>query len=68
MMCRVFVAGQKMWKIVSLIVALPAVAVTYINATMKAKEEHELLKTEGRPKFIPYPHLRRRTKVRHLSY
>ncbi|KAI0223050.1 Cytochrome c oxidase subunit 6A1, mitochondrial [Lamellibrachia satsuma] len=51
-----------MWRILSFTVAVPGVIVTYINASMTHKEEHERLKDEGRPKFIPYTHLRRRTK------
>ncbi|MRB67704.1 hypothetical protein GH825_30550, partial [Bacillus thuringiensis] len=34
----------------------------YISANLKHKEHTEQIKAEGRPKFIPYPHLRRRTK------
>ncbi|XP_029365229.1 cytochrome c oxidase subunit 6A2, mitochondrial [Echeneis naucrates] len=45
------------WKILSFVVALPGVSVCWLNAHMKGKQHsHE------QPEFVPYPHLRLRTK------
>ena len=52
-----------MWKILTLAVALPSVAVTYVYAFMNEHEDHEARVLNGRDPFIPYDHLRRRTKV-----
>ncbi|ROT84115.1 cytochrome c oxidase subunit 6A, mitochondrial [Penaeus vannamei] len=46
--------GVKQWKMLSFLVALPAVALCMVNAFMA---EHE-----ARPEFIAYEHLRLRTK------
>lgn len=55
-MCRI--GGTKKWKMISLLVALPGVAVGYINAFVLHCSHPE------RPEFVPYPYLRMRTKVR----
>ena len=49
--------GAKRWKLLSLIVALPGVAVCWINAYIINAGHPE------QPEFIAYPHLRLRTKV-----
>lgn len=49
------------WKILSYTVALPGVAVCMINAYMKFQEHHAHHVT---PEFVPYAHLRLRSKVR----
>ncbi|XP_047236308.1 cytochrome c oxidase subunit 6A, mitochondrial [Girardinichthys multiradiatus] len=50
--------SAKTWKILSFVVALPAVAVCMLNTFLKEKEHshHEQLE------FVPYTHLRIRTK------
>jgi cytochrome c oxidase subunit 6a len=51
--------GIRLWKILSFLVALPGVGVCLINATIKEKEEKE---HHVRPEFVPYSHLRLRSK------
>lgn len=55
-----FLGGLKTWKLMTFVVALPGVAICWINAELKEKEEHE---HGHRSDFIAYPHLRLRTKV-----
>jgi len=51
--------GMRLWKLLSAFVAIPGVAVCWVNAQIKEKEEHE---HGERPEFAAYDHLRRRTK------
>jgi len=51
--------GMKLWKILSFTVAVPGVAVCWVNAQLTEKAEHEHFE---RPEFVAYEHLRRRTK------
>ncbi|XP_040897855.1 cytochrome c oxidase subunit 6A, mitochondrial [Toxotes jaculatrix] len=44
------------WKILSFLVALPGVGVCMLNMYLKQQHGHE------RPEFVPYSHLRLRTK------
>ncbi|XP_066498515.1 cytochrome c oxidase subunit 6A2, mitochondrial [Hoplias malabaricus] len=49
--------GAKTWKMLSYMVALPGVGVCMVNAYLKmVAQSHEP------PEFVPYPHLRIRTK------
>jgi len=51
--------GLRLWKILSFTVAVPGVLLCYVNAMAKEKEHYE---HHTRPDFVPYEHLRRRTK------
>ncbi|KTG00703.1 hypothetical protein cypCar_00015903 [Cyprinus carpio] len=46
------------WKILSFVLALPGVGVCMANAYMKMQAH-----SHDPPEFVPYPHLRIRTKV-----
>ncbi|KAI3359527.1 hypothetical protein L3Q82_013926 [Scortum barcoo] len=51
--------GARTWKILSFVLALPGVGVCMANAYMKMQAH-----SHGAPEFVPYPHLRIRTKLR----
>ncbi|XP_005811193.1 cytochrome c oxidase subunit 6A, mitochondrial [Xiphophorus maculatus] len=50
--------SAKTWKILSFVVALPGVAVCMLNTFLKEKEHSH----DAPPEFVPYTHLRIRTK------
>ena len=52
---------MKLWKNLTYFVAFPAVAVMTVNVYLHMKEEWD--NPPPRPEFIPYEHLRIRTKV-----
>ncbi|KAM9391406.1 cytochrome c oxidase subunit 6A2, mitochondrial [Pholidichthys leucotaenia] len=49
--------GARTWKILSFVVALPGVAICMANAHLKGQQ-----RDHGQGEFIPYQHLRIRTK------
>ncbi|XP_041825572.1 cytochrome c oxidase subunit 6A, mitochondrial [Melanotaenia boesemani] len=49
--------GARTWKILTFVLALPGVGVCMVNAYMKMQES-----SHAQPEFVPYPHLRIRTK------
>ncbi|TUM11645.1 Cytochrome c oxidase subunit 6A, mitochondrial [Bagarius yarrelli] len=59
--------GAKTWKLLSFLVALPGVGVCMLNTFLKAQHH-----SHDQPEFIPYTHLRIRSKVTfyndHMTY
>ncbi|XP_076859471.1 cytochrome c oxidase subunit 6A1, mitochondrial [Brachyhypopomus gauderio] len=49
--------GAKTWKILTFVVALPGVGVCMLNAFLKSQHH-----SHDQPEFVPYPHLRIRSK------
>uniref|UniRef100_A0A8C6L893 Cytochrome c oxidase subunit n=1 Tax=Nothobranchius furzeri TaxID=105023 RepID=A0A8C6L893_NOTFU len=49
---------SKTWKILTFVVALPGVAVCMLNTFLKAQQHSH----DAQPEFVPYSHLRIRTK------
>uniref|UniRef100_A0A3B3X6H2 Cytochrome c oxidase polypeptide VIa n=1 Tax=Poecilia mexicana TaxID=48701 RepID=A0A3B3X6H2_9TELE len=52
--------SAKTWKILTFVIALPGVAVCMLNTFLKEKEHSH----DAPPEFVPYTHLRIRSKVR----
>ncbi|XP_040206075.1 cytochrome c oxidase subunit 6A, mitochondrial [Rana temporaria] len=50
--------AARTWKILTYVVALPGVAVCMLNVFLKHQQHHE----DERQEFVPYDHLRFRTK------
>ena len=57
--------GSGMWKMLSFLVAIPGVGVCYVNSYLKEAEHKEHF---HRPEFVPYEHLRLRSKVSPIIY
>merc|ERR1712150_215515 len=51
--------GMKTWMRMTYLIALPGVAICWVNAQIKEKEHHEHYE---RPEFLAYEHLRIRSK------
>ncbi|XP_047212877.1 cytochrome c oxidase subunit 6A, mitochondrial-like isoform X1 [Girardinichthys multiradiatus] len=49
--------GARTWKILTIVLAIPGVGICMANAYMKAQAH-----SHGQPEFVPYSHLRIRTK------
>merc|ERR1711907_301628 len=52
--------GMKKWKLASILGGIPCFAVVWINTYLKEQEHHAHFE---RPEFVPYEHLRIRTKA-----
>ena len=50
------------WKNISLFVALPAIALVTYSTFQKENAHHKHIEEHGRTEFVPYAHLRMRTK------
>ena len=57
-MC-IFVARDRFWLMMTVLVATPGLAYVYYYASKRDK----IAKDQPRPDFVPYSHLRLRTKV-----
>ena len=55
---------MKTWKLISYFVAIPGILICTYNTYLKEKEHHE----HPRAEFVPYSHLRIRSKVGEQCY
>ena len=59
-----FLIGKaKTFMMVSLFIGIPMISLSAYNAYKLESEHHHHIEEHGRPPFVAYPHLRRRTKV-----
>ena len=63
-LCVCFIVGKaKTFMGISLFVGIPMVLLSAYNAYKVESEHHHHIEEHGRPQFVAYPHLRRRSKV-----
>ena len=59
-----FAGGERMWMLASFFIALPGVGLAWLNAKKREEvSEHH----HHHPDFVPYAHLRLRTKVIYVT-
>ena len=62
-----YVGKAKTFMGISLFIGIPMIGLSAYNAYKLESEHHHHIEEHGRPPFVAYPHLRRRTKVTYLS-
>ncbi|XP_003386284.1 PREDICTED: cytochrome c oxidase subunit 6A1, mitochondrial-like [Amphimedon queenslandica] len=50
------------WKLISLLIAVPGMLFVARKAYRAEQDHHHHIEEHGRPEFLPYPHLRIRSK------